>query len=145
MHQFIYHVYISCVRVTGKGMGGVGTQFGHGRSRVTIDLRIPAMPGRSTSGFHQPGRQCLHQARSAVRCSASRMKGELHPSQGTARKTDSGTLCLLSCLWMTAPMSYTLFSGVATPETAMGITMYLPRGRLPIFTLRDAIIHLARS
>ena len=31
------------------------------------------MSGRSTSGFHQPGRHCLHQARSAVRCSASRM------------------------------------------------------------------------
>ena len=36
---------------------------------------------------------------------------------------DFGTLCLLSRLWMTAPMSYTLFSGVATPDTAMGITM----------------------
>ena len=35
----------------------------------------------------------------------------------TARKTDFGTLCLLdSFIWMTAPMSYTLFSGVATPE-----------------------------
>ena len=37
--------------------------------------------GQSTSGFHQPGRHCLHQARSAVRCSASRMKGEVHPSK----------------------------------------------------------------
>ena len=53
----------------------------HGRSRVTIDPRTPTMPGRSTPGFHQPGRHCLHQARSAVRCSASRMKGELHPSK----------------------------------------------------------------
>ena len=24
----------------------------HGRSRMTIDPRIPTMPGRSTSGFH---------------------------------------------------------------------------------------------
>ena len=31
----------------------------HGRSRMTIDPRIPAMPGRSTSGFHRPGRPCL--------------------------------------------------------------------------------------
>ena len=46
---------------------------------------------------------------------------------------------------MAAPMSYTLFSGVATPDTAMGITMRLPRGCLTIFTLRDAIILLARS
>ena len=57
------------------------TQFVHSRSRMTIDPRIPTLPGRSTSGFHQPGRHCLHQARSAVRYSASRMKGELHPSK----------------------------------------------------------------
>ena len=48
---------------------------------MTIDPRIPTMSGRSTSGFHQPGRHCLNQARSAVRCWASRMKGELHPSK----------------------------------------------------------------
>ena len=36
---------------------------------------------------------------------------------------------------MTAPMSYTLFYGVATPVTAVGITMQLPRGCLTIFTL----------
>ena len=67
----------------GERMGGVGecTQFVHGRSRMTIDPRIPTMPGRSMSGFHQPGRHCLHHARSAVRCSASRMKGELHPTK----------------------------------------------------------------
>ena len=57
------------------------TQFVYGRSRMTIDPRIPTMPGRSTSGFHQPGRHCLHQARSAVRCLASRMKDELYPSK----------------------------------------------------------------
>ena len=61
--------------------GGGRTQFVHGRSRMTIGPRIPTMPGRSTSGSHQLGRHCLHQARSAVRCSASRMKGELHPSK----------------------------------------------------------------
>ena len=43
----------------------------HSVSRMTIDPRIPTLPGRSTSGFHQSGRHCLHQARSAVRCSAS--------------------------------------------------------------------------
>ena len=48
----------------------------------------------------------------------------------------SGTLCLLSCLLMTAPMSCTLFSGVATPETAVGITMKLSSGCLTIFTLQ---------
>ena len=53
----------------------------HGRSRINRDPRIPTMPGRSMSGSHQPGRYCLHQARSAVRCSASRMKLELHPTK----------------------------------------------------------------
>ena len=64
----------------GEGGGGGGAKLVHGRSRMAIDPRIPTMPGRSTLGFHQPGRHCLHQARSTVRCSASRMKGELHPS-----------------------------------------------------------------
>ena len=69
-----------------------------------------------------------------------------------ARKTDIGTLCLDSCLWITAPTSnfvfwcgHSRFSGVATPETAMGVTMKLPRGYLTIFTQRDAIISLVRS
>ena len=54
--------------------------FMHGRSRMTIDPRIPAMPERSMTGVHRPGRHCLHQARNAVRCSASRMEGELYPT-----------------------------------------------------------------
>ena len=53
----------------------------HGRSRMTIDPRIPTMPGRSMSGFHRPGRHYLHQVRSAMRRPASRMKGELHPTK----------------------------------------------------------------
>ena len=69
--------------VAGGWRGGI--HFVHGRSRMTMDPRIPSMPGRSTSGFHPPGRHCLNhclnQARSAVRCSASCMKGELHPSK----------------------------------------------------------------
>ena len=57
---------------------------------MTIDPRIPTMPGRSTSGFHQPSRHCLHQARSTVRCSASRMKGgELHPCKNLPRRTSA--------------------------------------------------------
>ena len=72
------------------------------------------------------------------------MKGNLILPR-TDRKTDFGTFCLLPCLRMTAPTSYTLFSGVTTPEAAMSITMSLPRGCLTIFTLRDAIIPLVRS
>ena len=53
----------------------------YGRSRMTIEIRIATVPGRSTSGFHQPGRHCLNQARSAVRRSACLMEGEVHPTQ----------------------------------------------------------------
>ena len=57
------HRYINITVCGGSrvGMGG-GTQCVHGRSRMTIDPRVPTMPGRSTSCFHQPGRHCLHQA-----------------------------------------------------------------------------------
>ena len=53
----------------------------HGRSRMIIDPPIPTMLGRSMSVFHRPGKHCLHQARSAVRSPASRMKGEPHPTK----------------------------------------------------------------
>ena len=59
------------------------------------------------------------------------MKGGLHPSKNRSRKTDFGTLCLRSCFWVTV-INKLFFSGVAIPETAMGITititMRLPRG-----------------
>ena len=45
----------------------------HGRSRMTIDSRIPTMPVRSTSGFHGPGLTLL--APSAKRLGAL---GESH-------------------------------------------------------------------
>ena len=58
------------------------THVMHGGNRMTMDPRIPTMPGRSKSGFDRSGRHCLNQARSAaVRCWASRMKGELHPKR----------------------------------------------------------------
>ena len=121
------------------------TQFVHGRSRMTIGPRIPTMPGRSTSGFRQPGRYSLHQAQSAVKWSASRMIGELHPFKN--RSSDGPrTLCLLSCSWMASPMSYTLFSVVATPETAMGMYYYVTASCVPYrsHTRCDAIIPLVR-
>ena len=45
----------ACARKRGKRGGGLLIMM-HGRSRMTIDPRIPTMPGRSTSGFHRPGR-----------------------------------------------------------------------------------------
>ena len=74
--------YTICRRGGGGGVGGgVYSILMHGRSPMAIDPGIPTLPGRSMSGFHRPGRHCLHQAQSAVSCSASRMKGELHPTK----------------------------------------------------------------
>ena len=41
------------------GDGGGCTQCVRGRSRMTIDPRIPTMPGRNTSGFHIPSGHLL--------------------------------------------------------------------------------------
>ena len=44
--------------VEGRERGaGLCTPFVHGRGRMTIDPGIPTIPRRSTSGFHQAGRQ----------------------------------------------------------------------------------------
>ena len=83
---------------TQGGRGGCVLDVMHGCSRMTIDHRIPTSPGRSTSDFLIPGRLCLHQARCAVRCSASRMKAELH----STKNCFSGGF---SCVWVTASMS----------------------------------------
>ena len=40
-----------------------GTPFMHGGSHMTIDPRIPTMPGRSTLGFHPSRINRMHQAR----------------------------------------------------------------------------------
>ena len=53
----------------------------HNRSLRTVDPRILTAPGRSTSGFRRPGKHRVHQARSVVKCSASRMTGELLPAK----------------------------------------------------------------
>ena len=90
------------------------TRAVHGRSRLTIDPRIPTMPGRSTPGFHRPRKYCLHQGRSAVRSWASRIKGELHPTtKPLLRRTFSHTV-------MTSSNKLISFSGVATSRDSNG-------------------------
>ena len=44
------------------GEEGGCTHVMHCRSRITIDRRIPKMPGRSTLDFHGPGRRCTSEA-----------------------------------------------------------------------------------
>ena len=57
---------------------------------MTLDPCIPTMLGRSTSGLHRPGRYCLlaPSATRNVRCWASRMKGELHPTKNHVCEAD---------------------------------------------------------
>ena len=77
------------------GGGGRVLVITHGRSRITVDPRVPSMPGRSTSGFHRPGRQGEHQARTAVRCGIARLwrtqvfnpSDRLSPIKGSGRVT----------------------------------------------------------
>ena len=68
----------------GRGGGGGLLIVMHGRSRMTVDSRILTMSGRRDRvGFSPTGEalHCLHQAKEApVRCWASRMQGEPHPT-----------------------------------------------------------------
>ena len=95
----------------------------HGRSRMTINSRIPKMPGRSTSGFHRPGRHSLHHTRSARRCWTSSMKDELHP---TKNRFWGG----FSCIWMTASMNDSIY-GVATSRDSNEFLCNCLVGALP--------------
>ena len=70
-----------------EGRGGRGTRY-HAWPQpcMTIDKRIPTMPRRSTSGFHRPGGHRLPpSAKRSMRCSASRMMVELHPTKNCFR------------------------------------------------------------
>ena len=60
----------------GRILGGDVLIVMHSRSHMTVDTCIPTYPGRSSSGFHLPGKHSVKQARCTVRCSASCMKGE---------------------------------------------------------------------
>ena len=88
----------------------------HARSsRMAIDPRVPTMPGRSMSGFHRPGRRCLHQARASsyyvqIACEAD------FPAYGWQRPTNR------------------LVFGVATSRDSNGYTTQRPRGCLTIYT-----------
>ena len=52
---------------------------------MTIDPRIPTMAGRSTSVFTDQADIGCTKRVSAVRCSASGVKGELHPTKNRLR------------------------------------------------------------
>ena len=86
-------VAVVVVLIVRGGVGGVQSGWGgrvmHSRSRMTIDLRIPTIPGRSTSYFHRPSVHGYHQARRGVWCLVSRIEGELHvpPNGGHDEET----------------------------------------------------------
>ena len=60
--------------------GGKGNHVMHGRSRMTIDPLIPTLPGRSTSGFHRPGRHCLPK-REGIACPSAKRRDVLGESR----------------------------------------------------------------
>ena len=63
--------------VQGKQMGG-GTHYHAWPSSYDHRPSHPYNAGTEHVGFHRPGRHRLRQTRTAVRCSASLMKSELH-------------------------------------------------------------------
>ena len=69
----------------------------HGRSRMTIANR-PSHPYNTKDGACRVSTDqadiAVHQARSGVRCPASRMKSELHASLRTTCEADFRTLCV---------------------------------------------------
>ena len=106
-------------------MGGGGTHVMHGRGRMNHRPLHPcAMPGRGTSGFNRLCRHFLHEARSAVRPSASRVGGKLHPTQNRF-------LGGFSCIWTTASNESTFFLVSPLPGTVMGILCNCLMGVLP--------------
>ena len=53
--------------------------------------RIHTMLAWNTLVFHRPSRHRAHLVRSAVRCSASRMKGRLHPTNSLSCEDKAGS------------------------------------------------------
>ena len=89
-HPILFHYVTSSVFCCARKEAG-GVHLTHSLSRIFIDARIPATRRRGTLGNHRSGRHRVHQARSAVRFSASRIKGELHPTKNLfARRTSNG-------------------------------------------------------
>ena len=57
------------------GLPNTFAHFMRASSLKTVDPRTLTRSGRSTSGFHRPGRHRAHQARSVVKFSGSCTKG----------------------------------------------------------------------
>ena len=86
-------------------LGGGGTHVMRCRSRMTISPRIPYNAGTEHVGFSPSGQTLL--AQSAVRRSASRIKGELHPTKNCLR----GRFYCVSCVWMSSSNEGVAFGG----------------------------------
>ena len=99
-----------------------------------VDPRPRTMLGRSTSGFqHRQGRHCLHQARVAVRCRASRMKRELHPTKNRPR---GGFACIY--IWMTAAMAWS-FGHFQRQRWVQGVTAWwVPQHEHTTYVVRSS-------
>ena len=75
----------------------------HGRSRVAINSRVSAMPGRRTTIF-SPTRQALlaptAKRRDVLDC---RKEGELHPTKPLVGRTPTPCTYFLAYIWLTLP------------------------------------------
>ena len=110
----------------------------HGRSRMTIDPRIPTMPGWSTSGFHRPDRHAYtkREAPWGVRRVAWRVSCILQKNRLWG---------VLSCMLMTASNELICFLVQPLPETAMIILLIcdcLCTYKLPLCVVK--LFHPAR-
>ena len=93
---------------------------------MTIDSRIPTMPGRSTSNFHQPGRHCLHQAPKHREVFGSRGRGG---QEGAEQEGRGRTPCAFA--GTTCPLAGAAGEGgiaATTHSTGSAIRQGRPRG-----------------
>ena len=83
---------------------------------MAIDLASLQSRDGARRVFAGPGSQSIKQSRSAVMCSASRMKGELHPTKIVRPEPYLFILHLDESLQLVA-----LFSGIATSRDIHGL------------------------
>ena len=70
-----------CANPQATAQGGTfWCSYEHLVHHISTTMGEGARDGQKRSHKNSHGRHCLHQARSVVRCSASRMAGALHPS-----------------------------------------------------------------
>ena len=105
----------------------------------TIDPRLPTLPGLEHVRVFTDQAQIsrVHQARSAVRCSASRINGELHAAKNRLCVADFRTLCVPPCVSTTmTQLRNNLFVFWCDHFQDIAMDQGYRRMRYPLFTCR---------